>query len=118
MPRQILVAVRDLLFGSKIQAAAQRTGTAVQWASRFEPLSQVVAQRSPDVLIVDLAQPGAIDELSAIRSSGRPLHIVGYCGHTSESVLAEAEQLGVDEVMSNGTFHRKLDEILLRVREG
>ena len=117
MQRVILVAVKDLLFGSKIQESGKRTGTTLLWASRFSPLQEVVADRRPDVLIVDLGEPGVMDALRAVRDARPDLRIVGFLGHVQEANAAEARSLGVEELFTKGQFSAQVDRILVRERE-
>ncbi len=116
MSRTILVAVKDLLFGSKIQESGKRTATPLQWASRFERLRDVVAAKRPDVLVADLGDPGLLEELEAVRAAAPQLRIVGFLGHTLEHEAARAEALGA-EVFTKGQFHAQVDRILVRERD-
>jgi DNA-binding NarL/FixJ family response regulator len=114
--RTILVAVKDLLFGSKIQEAGKRTATTLSWAPRFDKLSDVARARQPDVLIADFGDPTVLDELPAVRQLLPTLRIVGFVGHTQEDVIARARALGAAEVLSKGQFSSQVDHILVRER--
>ncbi len=116
MARTILVAVKDLLFGSKIQEAGKRTGTALQWSPRFDRLRDVAETKAPDVIIADLGEPGMLDELAAVREKRPGTRILGFAGHVQEDLMAQAQQLGVTEVFSKGQFNTQLDRILARER--
>ena len=117
MSRKILVGVKDLLFGSKIHEAAKRSGTELAFAPRFERLRDVAKARGPDVLIVDLGEPGMIEELAAVKADAPSVKIIGFCGHVFESVMAEADRLGVDEVMTKGQFAARVEALLVRERD-
>ena len=114
MAKTILVAVKDLLFGSKLQEAGKRSGVALSWAPRFEQLSLVAAARRPDVLIADLGEPGVLAELGAIRAARPDVRIIGFVGHVHEEVAAEARRLGLAEVLTKGQLAAQVDRILLR----
>jgi DNA-binding NarL/FixJ family response regulator len=116
MARTILVAVRDLLFGSKIQEAGKRSGTPLQWASRFEKLSDVAAAKKPDVVIADLGEPGMVEELAAVRRALPNARILAFAGHTQEASFAQAEALGVHELFTKGQFSAQVEKILIRER--
>jgi ActR/RegA family two-component response regulator len=116
MRRTILIAVKDLLFGSKIQEAGKRTKTELQWASRFEKLRDVAQAKQPQVVIVDLGEPGVLEELAAVRAALPEARLLGFVGHAQEAVITEAVQLGVDEVLSKGQFSTQVDKILVRER--
>jgi DNA-binding NarL/FixJ family response regulator len=114
----ILVAVRDLLFSSKIDAAARRVGAQVAWAPRGVPLAAAVAERSPRAILADLGEPGALDALRAARSAQPAVRIVGFVGHLRADVLDEARAMGVEEVLTRGQLAASLDDVLLRAAAG
>src|ERR671923_95949 len=98
----ILVAVRDLLFGSKIDAAAKRLGVPVAWAPRGVPLSQTAADKKPQAILADLGEPGALAELKAVLAAAPGTHVVGYLGHLQTDLMDEARAAGVAEVLTRG----------------
>jgi hypothetical protein len=108
----ILVAVRDLLFGSKIDAAAKRLGVEVAFAPRDGSLAAAVAERRPALLLAALDQPGALDALREVRALPAPPRIVGFLGHLSTDLMDEARALGVDEVLTRGQLAGSLDRVL------
>lgn len=110
-PMALLVAVRDLAFRSKIEAAAARLGVALRLAPRSTPLG--VAAREPGIraVLVDLSQPGVLDEVRAAKAAGGP-RVVGFLGHLQADLAREAKEAAVDEVLSRGELVQRLDEIL------
>jgi DNA-binding NarL/FixJ family response regulator len=116
MAKTILIAVKDLLFGSKIQEATKRTQTAVSWASRFERLRDEVEKKAPEVLVADLGDPGNLDEIAAVKAARPDLRVVGFLGHAAEDAIARAREIGVDEIFTKGQFSAQVDRILVRER--
>ena len=110
----ILAAVRDLLFRSKIDAAARRLGVEVAFAPRDTPLSAAARDRPPELVLADLGEAGAMDELRAIRSELPGVRLVGYLGHLRADLRDEALGLGVEEVLTRGQLAASLDDVLLR----
>jgi hypothetical protein len=107
-----IVAVRDLVFRSKILAAAERVGVSIRLAPRGTPLDEAVRALGPGPLIVDLAEPGVVGQIGAAKAAGAT-RVVGYLGHLEENLMALARQAGVDEILSRGQFVQRLDELLL-----
>jgi hypothetical protein len=107
----ILVAVRDLLFRSKIQAAAERLGIAYRFAPRQGTDEEVLRQAAASTLLADLAERGALDLVRAFKRTG-PARVVGFLGHLQQDLARDAAAAGVDEVLTRGQLVRKLDEIL------
>jgi AmiR/NasT family two-component response regulator len=111
----ILVAVRDLVFRSKINAAAERLGVPVRLAPRGTPLSQAARDLGEGTVLADLGEPGVLDEVRAAKAAAR-LRVVGFLGHLQADLARAAEEAGVDEVLTRGQFAQRLDEILLSAK--
>jgi CheY-like chemotaxis protein len=107
----VLVAVRDLVFRSKIHAAAERLGVPVTLAPRGAPLADTARALGPGTVIVDLGEPGILDQIRAARATPG-LRVIGFLGHLEKELAAAAEAAGVDEVLSRGQFVSRLDDLL------
>jgi DNA-binding NarL/FixJ family response regulator len=107
----ILVAVRDLLFRSKISAAAERLGVEVRMAPRGAPLPEAARALGGGTVLLDLGEPGALDQVRAAKGVA-PLRVVGFLGHLEAELARAAAEAGVDEVLTRGQFVQRLDEIL------
>ncbi len=110
----ILVAVRDLLFGSKIDAAAKRLGVEIAWAPRNVPLSLVAFERRPPLILADLGEAGVMRELRAIRARSPATRVIGFLGHLQTDLMDEARSIGVEEVLTRGQLSASLDDVLQR----
>src|SRR5512133_1808505 len=110
----LLVLVRDLLFGSKIDAAAKRAGVPVAWARRGATLAEAAREHCPDAVLVDLGEPRALDELRALLSDRPEVRVTGFVGHLRTDLIDEARALGVTEILTRGQLNASLDEVLLR----
>jgi hypothetical protein len=109
----IIVAVRDMLFRSKILASAERLGVAVKLAPRDCPLADALRDAPGASVLADLNQPGIVPELAALkRDTGT--RVVGFLGHLQADLIEAAEAAGVDEVLTRGQLTGRLDEVLLR----
>src|SRR5512139_621793 len=107
----VLVAVRDLLFRSRIQAAAQRLGIDVRLLPRGTPLSEGARALGGGTVLADLSEPGALDEIRAAKAAGG-VRVVGFLGHLETELARAASEAGADEVLSRGQLSRDLDEVL------
>ena len=108
---KILAAIHDLMFSSKVNAAAK--GRPITWLKRGTRVVDEVAREKPDVLLIDLASP-QLDAVNAIREIKRAggVTVIGYVDHTREDVIEAARAAGCDQVMSKGEFARRLPELL------
>ncbi len=110
----VLVAVRDLVFRSKIHAAAERLGVAVRFAPRGTPLSEAARSIEQGTVLADLGEPGVLEEVRAAkRAGGGRVRVVGFLGHLQADLARDAAEAGVDEVLTRGQLVQRLDELLL-----
>ncbi len=107
----ILVAVRDLVFRSKIHAAAERLGVAVRLAPRGTPLSQAARELGGGTALVDLSEPGVVEEIRLVKQAGG-VRVIGFLGHLEVGLARAAHDAGADEVLSRGQLVQRLDELL------
>ncbi|HVP66935.1 MAG TPA: hypothetical protein VMT17_06705 [Anaeromyxobacteraceae bacterium] len=106
-----IVAVRDLVFRSKILSAAERIGASVRLAPRGTPLEEAARTLGPGLLVVDLTEPGVVDQVAAAKTAGAT-RVVGFLGHLQEDLMEAARRAGVDEVLTRGEFVRRLEGLL------
>ncbi|MGH9137408.1 MAG: hypothetical protein ACRD0G_10235 [Acidimicrobiales bacterium] len=59
---------------------------------------------SADVVVVDLAHPGALDAVRSLRAGGSTARIVAFGRHTERDVLAAAGAAGCDRVLARSAF--------------
>lgn len=103
--------MRDLVFRSKIHAAAERLGVPILLAPRFTPLSEAARGLGEGTVLADLSEPGVLDEVRAAKAAGG-IRVVGFLGHLETDLARAASEAGVDEVLSRGQFVQRLEEIL------
>jgi CheY-like chemotaxis protein len=114
----VLVAVDDLLFGSKIRSAAAAAGTEVVFArTAGEAIAHARASR-PALAIFDLHSEriGALETIRALKADPdlASIHTLGFASHVRGDVVAAAREAGADEVMARSAFVEQLGEILRR----
>ena len=111
---KILAAIHDLMFSSKVHAAAQ--GRPISWLPRGTKVSEHVRKEKPDVLLLDLGSPAldAVAQIAAIKADPetKDTVVIGYIGHELADVIAAARAAGCDQVMAKGEFARRLPELL------
>lgn len=107
-PQPVVVLCRDLLFGSKISAASKATGIPLKFVRDPAKLSET---DHLERMIVDLNQPGYLEAAASWkkRTAG---HVTGFAGHVQTETLMNAKAMGIDAVMTNGTFSSQVDAIL------
>lgn len=111
MRMPLLVAVRDLVFRSKIHAAAERLGVPITLAPRGAPLEEAARALGGGTMLVDLGEPGAVDGIRATKALGG-VKVIGFVGHVHEDLARAAAEAGADEVLSRGELVRRLDALL------
>jgi DNA-binding NarL/FixJ family response regulator len=111
----VLIAVRDLVFRSKIESSARRVDVPVAAAPRGQPLPDAVRALGPRAVVADLGEPGMIDALRLAREVSPQLRIIGFFGHVREDLADEARALGA-EVYTRGQLAARIDELLSQQR--
>jgi hypothetical protein len=104
----VLVLCRDLMFGSKITSAAKAAGVSVKMVRDPAKLAEETA--SPR-LIADLNQAGFLDAAQAWKTQTGG-YVTGFVGHVNTETISRARTMGIDSVLSNGTFVARLAEVL------
>ena len=117
LPMRLLFFTTDLLFPSRVRAAALRLGYALDLISDRDELLRLTANGSPAVVCIDLDTPDVdiaslVGELHARATP--PLAIIAYAAHVHEALLTAAKEAGCDEVLSRGKFHRQTEQVLAR----
>jgi DNA-binding NarL/FixJ family response regulator len=111
---KIAAAIHDLMFSSKVNAAAK--GQTVAWLPRGLAVAPWVAEQKPDLLLIDLgnAKLDPVAAITAVKGAAETKNVVviGYIGHEQAETIAAAQAAGADQVMSKGEFARRLPELL------
>lgn len=103
----VLALVRDLMFLSRITAAARNSGVGIDVVR--DP--QAIAGRTGRLLLVDLNLAGAVDAAAAWKQAhaGR---VVGFVSHVDTATIEQARRAGLDQVLARGGFVQMLPRIL------
>lgn len=113
---EILAYEPDLLFSSRIEAAATKAGFEVEVATTTEQLLRQLEQFTPRIVFLNLDQ--AEGELAGLEEHVRrgASRFVGYYSHTNKSLVQEAQQMGLTLVLPRGVFVSRLDGIVDTLR--
>ena len=114
-PRRVLAAVSDLMFVSKISAAARQAGCAVDFFREGDKL-KTEAAAAPCFVIVDLNNAGldAVELIHSLKANPatRQATVIAYLSHVQRELKREAEKAGADLVLPRSVFSQNLYEIL------
>ena len=101
----IVALVDDLLFGSRIRAAAEAAGRRVTFVRQDDRVEDALRADAASLVIVDLARAGAADAIRAVRSlSGARIPIVAFASHVRADLIADARAAGADRVLARSAF--------------
>jgi CheY-like chemotaxis protein len=115
MSREILAAVGDMFFASKIKGTAEQINVAVKFVRNTEALL-AQARNAPALIVLDLNNTRfdpieAIEQLKADESL-RKIPIVGFLSHVQVDLFKKAESAGCDQILPRSKFTEHLPEIL------
>lgn len=106
----------DLVFSSRLAAAADRQGIALITVSSVDAALARLADGAISLVILDLSASGLRpdDAVKRLREAQPNLALVAYAPHVHEERLQAARDAGCDLVLSRGAFDRQIDEFLAR----
>ncbi len=111
--KSILFVSGDLMFASRLRGIEENISCSVTLCGAAASLEQALAQKRPDVVIVDLEMPGLdiADVMSRLPGDHRPV-VIAYAPHVHEARLAAARTASCDHVLSRGQFNARIDQLL------
>lgn len=109
----VLAIVSDLMFSSKIRAAASEGGAEVVVVKRAADVDSISAQ-SIDVIVVDLEARtfDSFDVWKKAKETFPSASSVGFYSHVNDELAAKGEEAGIGETMPRSQFVRRLGEIV------
>lgn len=106
--------VRDLLFRSRIDGAAEAAGVEVGYTSSRAAIAQRCAGLKPAVVFVDLsdAEFPPKETLAAIAAGAPGARVIGFASHVAIKSIEAAREAGFDLVLSRSQFVTQLPQLL------
>jgi CheY-like chemotaxis protein len=116
MARRVFAAVEDLLFRSKISAAAETLNVEARFPRSPKKLLEGATQKPPDLLVLDLNSARfeplkLLEELKAGHAT-RDVPVVGFLSHVQKDLALAARERGCDRIMARSAFVKDLPQIL------
>jgi len=112
----ILAVVDDLMFTSKIRAAASQAGVTLTFVRSSEAALREIRKQAPSLVIFDLNNPRTdpMGTMAAMKQDAALASIptVGFVSHVDSAVITAARNAGVGEVMARSAFTERLGQIL------
>jgi CheY-like chemotaxis protein len=112
----ILVVVDDLLFRSKISAAAKAAGVEVRAATTADAALERARVDHPTLVLLDLdsarTQPLEVLRRFAADPALSDLETLGFVSHVHADLIREARAHGIGNVLARSAFVVSLPDIL------
>jgi CheY-like chemotaxis protein len=109
---QVVAAVPDLFFRSRVLETAKALSVSVEVARDADEVLRTVRAEKPRLVLMDL-QAAALQPLETLQSlMGIP--VVGFLAHEQLELREKALAAGCAEVLTKGQFSAKLSELLGR----
>jgi CheY-like chemotaxis protein len=112
----VLCVVDDMLFASKIRAAASGLGVTVAFEKNPDAVAARIAGEHPSLVIFDLdaARLRAVETIAVLKAdpATATIRTLGYVSHVQTARIAEARAAGIDDVKARSAFTSQLGEIL------
>jgi CheY-like chemotaxis protein len=112
----ILVVADDLLFRSKISAAAKAVGVVVKAATTADAAIARAKEYRPSIVLIDL-DGGPTEPFEVLRRMAddpmlKGMQTLGFVSHVHADLVQRARLLGIGSVMARGAFAAGLVDIL------
>lgn len=115
--RLVVALVADLIFASRIRAAAPERGVEVRTASSAAKVEALVRASSPALLLVDLESRGGDPVALIARLKSDPVTsrvpIVAFAPHVHAERMAAARAAGAERVLARSAFVRGLAALMV-----
>ena len=113
---EILAAVSDMIFASKISGAATQANVNITFVKSLDKLIEQSKALPAKMIILDLNNPRfdplkAIEELKSSPDS-KEIPIVGFLSHVQVELRRKAQEMGCDFTMPRSQFNSNLVDIL------
>jgi hypothetical protein len=104
--------VRDILFRSRIDAAAQVLGVNVAYVSTLEQGLTRCAELKPAIVFADLSDANFPAEATAAGVKRAGARLIGFASHVDMKALKAARAAGFDQTLSRSEFTARVAEFL------
>ena len=116
MGHNIIAAVDDMFFMSKIRATAESLNVAIRFVRNIDTLFSVAGESRPALIIVDL-QSEKLDPLELARrlksdAELATVPLLGFYSHVETELRDRAQTAGFDQIMPRSAFSANLVQIL------
>jgi CheY-like chemotaxis protein len=120
MTRNVIAAVDDMFFASKIRATAEALGVNIKFHRQLDILVNAAGEQSPDLILVDLHNE-KLDAIELARQlkandSSKSIPLLGFFSHVQTDLQRAAIEAGYDQVVPRSVFARDLMQILKQER--
>jgi hypothetical protein len=113
----IVALVSDLIFSSRIRAAASDAGVRCRTVRTLADLQREVAAEPASLLVIDLDAEIDIESAVAAAKLANPgARSVGFVSHVNAAAITRARQAGTDEVMARSAFVRHLPSLVAELQ--
>jgi glycine oxidase len=109
-----LALIRDILFRSRIDAAAQSLGSEVAYASDLDQALRRCSEIRPATVFIDLSDAAFPPAEAGVkmRAAVPQARLVGFASHVDLKALNAARRAGFDLTLSRSEFVGRLPELL------
>ena len=108
----ILAIVDDLLFRSKLEAAAAQLGVLLTIAADAGSVPRNGGSLSRVLIDLNLTRDNVLTMIRDFRAAYPGIPIVAYCSHVQQGLQQQALEAGCTTVLARSAFVQQLPELL------
>ena len=117
--RKVLAVIEDMIFRSRVEAAAAPLGITVEFVAAAAALGSALNVPWP-LVIVDLNTSTAdpLELIAKLRRAQPTVPIVGYCAHEQIQLRQQANEAGCTAVLARSAMVQTLPQLLADAGRG
>ena len=108
----ILAIVDDLLFRSKLEAAAAQLGVLLTIVADTSSVPRNGQPWSRMLIDLNLSRGDALAMIRDLRQAHPGIPVIGYCSHVQQDLQQQALEAGCTRVLARSAFVQQLPELL------
>ena len=110
-----LAVVSDMIFASRISAAARDAGVECVIVKELSALQGALERAEPKAVLVDMSCDGIAPEeaILAVKAKTPESRVIAFYSHVQTELLVKATDAGADDVWPRSVFVQRLREVLI-----
>lgn len=110
-----LAVVTDMIFASRISAAANDAGVDCVIVRELSALLSALERAEPKAVLVDMSCDGIVPEeaIRTVKAETPESRVIAFFSHVQTELMVKATDAGADDVWPRSVFVQRLRDVLI-----